>query len=110
MPTNRTKRTRARSVIDDAKMEDLFYGPGACLLNGCGYLGPHGDGLWRDKSPDTQSEVLRAMEADWRTGHRIVMRAWSERGDHARWCADQHHGNPSQPWALTQFGDPTNAA
>lgn len=110
MPTNRTRRTRAKSDLDSMKMEDLFYGPGTCLFNGEGYLGPHGDGFFRDKSPEVQAEILAAMRADWMAAYFVILRAWDDRDETELWCADRHHSNPSKPWALTEFGDPRNEA
>ncbi len=80
MPTNRQRRSRARDEIESLKIEDLFYGPGTCLLNGCGYLATHGDGFWRDKSPEVQEQALAAMRADWKIARRVVM-------DLYRFCA-----------------------
>lgn len=103
MPIKR-RNAKARRELDELDMEDMFYGPGTCLINGCGYMGPHNDVLWRDATDPVKAEVLQAMRNDWDRQHRTIMAAWDGRGEHALWCADRHHGGPSEPWALCEFG------
>ena len=104
MPIKR-RNAKARKALDALDMEDMFYGPGSCLINGCGYLGPYGDGLWRDKPDEVKSAVLDTMRADWERNHREIMFAWDNRDEHSLWCAKRHQGDPSQPWALIEFGE-----
>ena len=103
MPIKR-RRNKAHS-IDDMHFEDLFYGPGTCLLNGCGYLGEHGDGFWRDKSPEVQEQVREQMRDDWQRHHLAIMAAWRARTAHDLYIAGEFHGNAAAPWSLTEFGE-----
>ena len=59
MPVKR-RIAKGRKQLEAEEIEDLFYGPGSSLINGCGYLGPYGDGFWRD--------VAQAMEQQFRRG------------------------------------------
>ena len=104
MPVKR-RISKGRKHLEDAELEDLFYGPGTCLLNGCGYLGQHGDGFFADKSAEVQTQVLAAMREDWARHRKTVLLAWAARTPHDLWCARRHHGDPPQPWAKTRFGD-----
>lgn len=106
MPVKR-RIAKARQSLGDGNIEDLMYGPGSCLINGEGYLGEHGDGLWRDKSEHVRSAVVDAMRTDWQRHNARVMSAWQDRSKHELWCAERHYGSPTQPWAFTEFGDPT---
>lgn len=103
MPVKR-RRDKSRSLDSDT-LEDLFYGPGTCMFNGAGYLGPYGDGLWRDKLPEVQAIVLEIMRADWERFHAIILTAWADRSVHDIDIAKRFHGDPAQPWAQTEFGD-----
>jgi hypothetical protein len=105
MPIKR-RTEKARRRLESTDLEDLFYGPGTCLFNGEGYLAPHGDGLFRDKSEHVQGEVLAKMRADWERHSEAVLQAWLERDEQELRLAERHHGNPAHPWALIQFGDP----
>jgi hypothetical protein len=62
MPVKR-RRDKARKQLDTMDIEDLFYGPGACLFNGEGYLGPHGDGRCNGWAKQPRDEYDR-MTAD----------------------------------------------
>ena len=103
MPLKR-RINKSRS-LDSDMMEDLFYGPGTCLINGTGYLGPHGDGFWRDKSPEVQEQVRAQMRDDWQRHHLAVMAAWAARTPHDLYIAGEYHGNAAEPWAQTEFGE-----
>ena len=92
--------------LDAEEIEDLFYGPGSALINGCGYLGRHGDGFWRDKPADVQAAVLEAMRADWERHGPSLLAEWEGRDDHALYVARTYHGDPEAPWALREFGEP----
>ena len=105
MPVKR-RRNKAHS-IDDMHVEDLFYGPGTCLFNGYGYLGDHGDGNFMDKTPEVQAFVLQRMRDDWERFNARIMAAWASRNEHEIDIAGRFHGDPAEPWAQTQFGDPT---
>lgn len=104
MPVKR--RAEKRRSFDKLKLEDLMYGPGTCLFNGCGYLARYGDGIFREKSPEIQAAILDDMRADWEIHYRAVLQAWADRDEHQIWCGENHYGNPSEPWAQTQFGMP----
>ena len=104
MPVKR-RIAKARKQLDNLDIEDLFYGPGTCLLNGFGYLGPYGDGMWHDKPDDVQAAVLDVMRVDWQRHSATVMAAWSARTEHDHYIAREYHGDPDQPWPLTEFGD-----
>ena len=103
MPVKR-RHNKAHS-IDDMHVEDLFYGPGTCLLNGCGYLGEHGDGRFSDKTPEVQAIILQTMRNDWERHGLKVMAAWDARTPHDLYIAGEYHGNAAKPWALTEFGE-----
>lgn len=106
MPRKRT-HAKLRRQLGDQEMQDLFYGPGTCLFDGEGYLGPHGGGHWRDRSDALKNAVLEAMRADWKRHSGKVMQAWANRDAHERdYIAVQYYGNPSMPWAAEQFGFP----
>lgn len=102
------KRVDKSRKLDSYKIDELHYGPGTCLLAGLGYHGPYHKGL-RDADLEQDSEtILAEMNADWRRYSRTVMDAWHSRDEHALWCAKQQHGDPAQPWAQTEFGDPSH--
>lgn len=105
MPVKR-RLAKGRKQLGDMEIEDLMYGPGACLINGEGYLGPHGDGIFQEKSEVVQAQILEAMRADWERHSDLVRGAWAARTPHDLWCARNHYGNPSEPWAAEQFGEP----
>ena len=105
MPVKR--RTGKSRQLDALKIEDLFYGPGTCLLNGEGYLAPYGDGFWRDKSDEVQEQVRDQMRDDWQRHHLAIMAAWHARTAHDLYIAGEYHGNAAAPWALTEFGEIT---
>ncbi|MFB0875334.1 MULTISPECIES: hypothetical protein [unclassified Sphingobium] len=99
------KRRRDKSrTLTSGHLEDLLYGPGTCLFNGEGYLGPYGDGFWRDKSEAVQMAVLAEMADDWERHSAQVLAAWDQRSEHEIQCARAHHGDPKEPWALREFG------
>ena len=108
MPVKR-RAAKARRQIDDMDLQELFYGPGSCLINCTGYLGPYGDGKFADKSEAIQAEVLDTMRADWERHCEAVMDAWRARTPHDLYIDRTYHGDPAEPWALQQFGVPDNA-
>ena len=100
MPTNRTRRKRTKQDLDNLKMKELHYGPGSCLLAGCGYsMHPdwpgavRGDqvGFYWELSDTNKAIVIEAMRADWLLYSEEVMAAWEGEGE---------------PWALEKFGEP----
>jgi hypothetical protein len=105
MPVKR-RAEKSRKQLGSTDIEDLFYGPGTCLFNGAGYLGPHGDHPWQDKSKDVKRAVLTAMRDDWERHYSVVLAAWEQRTPHDLYIAREHHQDPSQPWALRRFGKP----
>ena len=113
MPRKRTRR-RFRRELDDQEIEELFYGPGTCTFSGEGYLGrigyDTGRAAWRDMAEAEKAQVLETMRADWERHSSQVMQAWAARDDYERdYLAVQYHGNPANPWAMEQFGTPSNA-
>lgn len=104
----RKRRIAKGRELDELMIEDLFYGPGTCLLNGCGYLGPHGDGFWGDKSSEVQAEVLATMRADWERQWPRILQAWEDRTPHDRWINHRYYADRTEPWAQTEFGVPSN--
>ncbi len=105
MPVKR-RNTKSRKQLDELDIQDHFYGPGTCLFNGCGYLGPHGDGFWREKSPEVQAAVLAEMRADWERCYPQVLAAWERRTPHDLYIAREYHNDPDEPWSLEEFGHP----
>lgn len=105
MPVKR--RLNKAYSIDDMHFEDLFYGPGTCLFNGCGYLGDHGDGNLTDKTPEVQAIIMQTMREDWQRFQAKIMAAWAARTEHDIDIAKRFHGDPAEPWAQIEFGDPT---
>lgn len=105
MPVKR-RVAKTRKALDSTDIEDMHYGPGTCLIGGLGYLGPHGDGLWQDAAPEVQAAVLETMRVDWERQWPAVMDAWRNRTAHELYLAREFHGDPAEPWALTQFGQP----
>ncbi|PSJ42154.1 hypothetical protein [Allosphingosinicella deserti] len=103
MPIKR-RISKGRAALSDQELEDLFYGPGSCLFNGEGYLGPHGDGLWHEKSPEVQQAVMLAMRSDWERHGPRVMAAWEARTAHEREIVERYYAD-TQPWALREFGE-----
>ncbi len=105
MPVKR--RTGKSRQLNSLKIEDLFYGPGTCLINGEGYLGEYGDGFWRDKSGQVQEQVRDQMRDDWQRHHLAIMAAWDARTPHDLYIAGEYHGNAAAPWASNEFGEIT---
>lgn len=105
MPIKR-RLGKAAKQLDFTDIEDLLYGPGTCLFNGAGYLGEHNDVSWRDASEETQAAVLAAMRTDWERNHARLLDIWANRTEHDLYIAKEYHGDPSEPWALTEFGTP----
>ena len=100
------KRRLSKSTqLEDFRMEDLFYGPGTCLFNGLGYLGDHGDGNFRDKTPEVQAIVMESMRDDWERFNAKIMTAWDSRTEHDIEMAKRFHDGPAEPWASTEFGE-----
>ena len=104
MPVKRRLR-KSRRNLDGMTLQDLFYGPGTCLFNGEGYLGPFGDGFFHDKPKAVQANVLAEMRDDWERHSATIMAAWNARTDHDLYIAREYHGAPKLPWAATEFGD-----
>ena len=105
MPIKR-RAAKARKQLDGLDISDLLYGPGTCLFNGCGYLGDYGDWPFETKSDEVKQAVLTAMREDWERNRETVLAAWNSRSPHERYIAREYHGDPAEPWALTQFGAP----
>ena len=105
MPVKR-RAAKAKRQLNTQDVEDLLYGPGTCLFNGEGYMGPYDDARFEEVSPEVQAAVLAAMREDWERQWSLVMDTWRNRSPHDIWCAKNHYGNPPEPWALTQFGEP----
>lgn len=106
MATNRTRRTRGRPQLDNLKISELHYGPGTCLLAGAGYYIPNSRKFYFQHTEEEQAHIIAWMRDDWMLGHRIVMEAWDNRDEHDLYIAREHHGDPAEPWALTEFGEP----
>ena len=100
MPTKRRK-AKVRQ-LDELDVDELMYGPGACLLNGCGYM--PANQLWRDIPESERAAILSEMRADWQRHHATVWQHWNARDQHALWCAKEQHGDPAEPWAEREFG------
>jgi len=107
MPSNRTKRTRAKKGLDYWKIDQLV--TGQFLLAGVGYaaINAHGcNGL----SDDEWFGNYAAIEADWHAIGADFMAWW--RGDTERFTAAYASvggkvRDPSiTPWVLTEFGEP----
>ena len=89
MPTNRTRRKRAKQDLDQHKMEELHHGPGTCLLSGLGYF-MHPDwpgavpgnqvGFYWQLSPENQTKVVKAMRADWLLYREEILAGWKAGG------------------------------
>jgi hypothetical protein len=103
MPVKR-RNAKARRDFDEEHMQDMFYGPGTCMFNGHGYLGPHDDGFWHEKPEHVQQAVIAEMREDWERNAPAVMAAWLSRTEHDLYIAREFHNNPDQPWAAEQFG------
>jgi hypothetical protein len=103
MPIKRRK-AKARQ-LEDGKLYELQYGPGAFLMNGCGYLAKYNDRSLSDLSDAESRECLNTMRDDWKRHHRKVIEAWNARDEQEREIARRHYGNPERPWALANFGD-----
>lgn len=109
MPVKR-RSAKGRKHLDSMEMEELLYGPGTCLLAGCGYYQPHhgpgsvpgeAGGYFWELTEAGQQRQIDIMRADWERCHQAIMEAWSHRTPHA--------GDPAEPWALTAFGDPNGS-
>lgn len=107
MPTNRTKRTRARHGIDHWKIDQLIVGwP---MLAGVGYSEGIQDGCghWKD---DQWDEFHRRMKADWDEFGAAFMAWWN--GETEQFTAaysqlEPKRPNPSiTPWAAQVWGVP----
>ena len=104
MPVKR--RIEKSRKIDAMKIKELHYGPGTCLLAGCGYYVPGSQKFYFDHSEQEQDEIVEWMREDWTRHHRQVMASWEARDEHDLYIASHHHGDPAEPWALTEFGQP----
>lgn len=95
---------KAAKQLDNLDLEELFYGPGECLINGAGYI----DGqLSRNLSEADLAAAREAMLRDWERHWRRVLEAWDSRSEHDLEIARRHHGNPAEPWAQREFGRPS---
>ena len=102
MPVKRRLGKSAKQ-IDNLDIEELFYGPGTCLINGAGYI----DGqLSRDISDEDMAAARELMRGDWQRHHQRVLSAWDNRTEWDREIARRCFGDPAAPWALTEFGAP----
>lgn len=102
MPTNRTRRARSwQPKLHNLKIEELWYGPGSCLLAGMGYW--HGDFFWH-LSEEKQRAVVAEMRADWFRHREEVLDAWGNRDEHQVYIWREHHSEQLRPWALEEFG------
>ena len=106
MPTNRNKRARKSEAPDSMKISELHYGPGTCLLAGCGYYLPGSHKFYWQLDDAEKADVVSWMRDDWLRYHSEVMAAWKARDAHDQYIARDHHGDPTEPWALTEFGEP----
>jgi hypothetical protein len=113
MPTNRTRRTRAKNTLDSHKMGQLHHGPHDCLIAGAGYyqhptrpdaVKGSPAGFYWDLDNEGKARILDQMRADWFREQDAIMTAWDARDDDTRERARNYHGNPAEPWALREFG------
>lgn len=107
MPTNRTKRTRQNQALDCWKLDQLV--TGNFLVAGVGYAAMHNNGCnsWTQEQWDQLHDAIRD---DWAQYGETFMAWW--RGDSERFTAayssiGQTRNSSVTPWALTQFGEPS---
>lgn len=107
MPTNRTKRTRQNQALDYWKIDQLV--TGTFLIAGVGYAAMHSHGCssWTQKQWD---ELHDAIRDDWAQCGASFMAWW--RGETERFTAvysamGQTRDPSVTPWALAQFGEPS---
>ena len=91
MPTNRTRRKRARADLNEHKLGQLLHGPDHSLLAGLGYVCPDTRQFFADATQEAQETILEAMRADWLLHHETILAAAQV-----------------EPWAQRQFGIPKN--
>lgn len=108
MPVKRRLDKGRKRQLESDDLEDHFYGPGTCLFNGSGYLGPYNNPFWRDVPDNLRSVVRAEMLADWERHWPTIMAAWESRTAHDLYIARAFHGAPSAPWSLIQFGRPVH--
>lgn len=89
MPTNRTRRTRARQELDEHKIGQLHHGPADCLLAGCGYHDAERRLFYWQAPEAAQAAILGEMRRDWQLHRAQVLSTWTGEGE---------------PWAAREFG------
>ncbi len=89
MPTNRTRRKRSRTDLDEYKLGQLVHGPDHCLLRGLGYHCAETRAFYSEASEASREAILEAMQSDWAQHSETVLLA-----------AD------GKPWAQHEFGEP----
>ncbi len=96
------KRRVAKSrELDSLKIQELWYGPGMCLLAGCGYwLGDFYDRV--DEA--SQARIIEMMREDWDRYSDRVLAAWDARDDHDLRLWREYHSDCPRPWAELRFG------
>lgn len=101
MPVKR--RLAKGRALDEFRIAELMYGPDTCLLAGCGYAADI-SGIWRDQTDETRAAIIEAMRTDWQLHAEKVWTAWHNRTPHDLQIARNQRGDPSEPWAATEFG------
>jgi len=99
MPTKR--RVRKSRDLTDLKIQELWYGPGSCLLAGGGYW--RGAFFW-ELDPSEQADVVAEMREDWQRHDERVLHAWNNRDEHQLYIWREHHTDQHRPWAEIEFG------
>lgn len=107
MPTNRTKRSRARQTLDYWKIDQLVTGD--FLIANVGYAAayPNGCNSWTAEQWEQLNDTIRD---EWRQIGAEFMAWW--RGDTERFTAvyssigGKRRDPDIEPWALREFGEP----
>ena len=107
MPTNRTKRTRARADLDDQHVHQLIIGwP---MLAGTGFSAGIMSGGCSHWNAEDWKAFTEAAREGWRQHGAAIMRWW--RGETEAFTAcfqtDPRKAG-TKPWALETFGEPGN--
>lgn len=95
MPVKR--RIDKRRDFDEAKREQLLFGPDVWLIAGEGYLANPPVGSFSHYRPFEREQALQAMREDWRRHGPALMAEWRETFAQ------------SLPWAAEQFDEPGDA-